>query len=132
MKKFLLVAAMFLTVSVFAQEKKAEWPELKAFHGVMSKSFHPAEENNLKPLKDNATELATKAKALQISVVPQGYNAELAKPILKRLVKQTKVVEKAVKKGKDDATLKAEITKAHDIFHELVEKCRPGAEDHNH
>lgn len=133
MKKLFFIASMlFISAFAFAQEKKAEWPELKAFHVVMSKTFHPTEENSFKPLKENINDLVAKAKALQISAVPEGYKAEVAKPILKRLVKQVKVVEKAVRKNKDNATLKAEMTKAHDVFHELVEKCRPGAEDHEH
>jgi hypothetical protein len=109
----------------FAQPK-ANWKEMKDFHAVMSKTFHPAEEKNFQPLKDNADSLVIVAKAWQSSTVPEGYNASITKPLLESLVKQTKTVQKSVKKNKSDDELMKDITKAHDIFHEITEKCREG------
>jgi len=49
MKKLLVFAfAAMLGFSANAQE--ASWKQMEDFHGVMSKTFHPAEEGNLKPL----------------------------------------------------------------------------------
>lgn len=122
MKPVLVFLSFFLTVSVMAQSKS--WKEMHDFHGVMSATFHPAEENDLKPVKDNAASLTAKAKIWAASAVPQGYNATTAKPILKKLVAKCGELEAAVKAGKADADLKKLITEAHDIFHEIMEKCR--------
>jgi hypothetical protein len=123
MKKiFFSLACYLLTTVAFSQ--KAEWKEMNDFHKVMGGTFHPAEENKLQPLKDNATELVLKAKTWQSSAVPAGFNAAATKPILKKLVKQCKGIEKSVKKNKSDADLKSMITAAHDTFHEIMEKCR--------
>jgi hypothetical protein len=122
MKPVLVLLSFFLTVSVMAQSKS--WKEMHDFHGVMSATFHPAEENDLKPVKDNAASLTAKAKIWAASAVPQGYNATTAKPILKKLVAKCGELEAAVKAGKADADLKKLITEAHDIFHEIMEKCR--------
>ncbi len=125
MKRFLFVLTVLLVANAgFAQQKKATWKEMHDFHAVMSKTFHPAEEDNLQPLRDSAALLVTRAKAWQSSAVPEGYKADVTKPILKDLVKQCTTIQKAVKKGKADAELKVLITKAHDIFHEIMEKCR--------
>lgn len=125
MKRFLFVLTVLLVANTgFAQQKKATWKEMHDFHGVMSKTFHPAEENNFKPLRDSAAVLATRAKAWQSSTVPEGYKADVTRPILKTLVKQCNNIQKAVKKGKSDAELKTMITQAHDTFHEIMEKCR--------
>lgn len=114
---------VFAVVTAHAQTK-ANWKEMHDFHGVMSKTFHPAEENNLKPLKENSGELLSLAKAWQHSKVPQGYNQQITAPILDKLVRQFEKIGEAVKTGKPDADLKKMITDAHDIFHELMEKCR--------
>ncbi len=119
----ILALAALITMTAVAQ-KKADWKQMHDFHGVMSKTFHPAEEGNLQPTKDSAAVLLTKAKAWQASAVPAGYNGAVVKPILKRLVAQCAAVGKAVKAKKDDETLIALMTKAHDIFHEIMEKCR--------
>ena len=102
---------------------------MKDFYAVMSKIFHPAEDNNLQPTKNNAAELLTIAKAWQKSTAPAGYSGKVAKPILKQLVKDCEEVKKAVAANKTDTELKQLITKAHDTFHELTEKCKPGEEE---
>lgn len=104
--------------------KKAQWKEMMDFHEVMSTSFHPAEEGNLAPLREKAGLLVERAEAWKKSAVPAGYKPDQTADVLKRLVKQCKVVKKAVKKGKSDAELTTLITTAHDIFHEIMEKCR--------
>jgi len=118
-----IFAAVFLLFSsaVFAQ--KAEWKEMHNFHGIMSVTFHPSEENNLQPLRDSVAVLVTKAKAWQSSTVPQGYNAAATAPILKKLVKQCQELQRAVAANKPDEALKKQIAAAHDTFHEIMEKC---------
>jgi hypothetical protein len=125
MKKIVLfVAAAFVSLASFAQQ--ADWKQMHDFHGVMSKTFHPAEEGNLKPLKENIAELVAKAKTWQSSDVPKGYDAAVAKPILKTLVANCQTVEAAIKAKKSDKELTTLITKTHDTFHEIMEKCKAG------
>ena len=107
----------------FAQQK-ATWQEMYDFHDVMSLTFHSAETGQLQPLREKAGLLYEKAKAWKASAVPKGYNAVQTADTLKRLVKQCKAIKKAVKAQKSDAELTAMITTAHDIFHEIMEKCR--------
>ena len=126
--KSLFILIALITATSISYSQTPEWKEMKDFHAVMSKTFHPAEENNLQPTKDNAAELLTIAKAWQNSTAPAGYNATIAKPLLKQLVKDCKEVKKAVAANKTDAELKQLITKAHETFHELTEKCKPGEE----
>lgn len=123
---FALAILLFAPQSAQAQSaaKKAVWQEMHDFHDVMSTSFHPAEEKNFAPLKEKSGMLVERAKAWQASAVPAGYKPEITKEVLKRLVKQCKKVDKMVRKGKPDAELFAGINTAHDIFHEIMEKCR--------
>ena len=70
MKKLLVwCAALIIGVAASAQDKKQDWKEMHSFHGVMSKTFHPAEEGNVAPLKENATALVQKAKEWQVRLL---------------------------------------------------------------
>lgn len=123
------VIMLFISTSLMAQEKK-DWKEMHLFHAVMGKTFHSAEEGKLQPLKDSSNALVTRAQAWQKSKVPNGYNATVTAPILKKLVAKCTEVQNAVAAKKDDKTLTQLITEAHDIFHEIMEKCRK--EDNHH
>lgn len=119
---FIMIAISLATLSVYSQE--AKWQQMEDFHAVMSVTFHPADDGNLEPLKEKSGNLLANAKAWQKAAVPQGFNAVVTKPILKRLVKQCNSINKAVAAGKSDAELKKMIIEAHEIFHEIKEKCR--------
>ena len=121
---FFAVAFLIQTTAFGQTAKRANWKEMHDYHEVMSVTFHSAEEGNLAPLREKSGMLLERAEAWKKSAVPAGYKPEVTKAVLKRLVKQCKVVNKAVKKGKSDAELTKMITKTHDIFHEIMEKCR--------
>ncbi len=118
-----LLSLLFCSNGISAQEKE-NWKEMHSFHSVMGKTFHPAEEGNLKPLKDSANTLLQKAISWQSSTPPKGYDAKITAPILKQLTSKCTEIKKAVSAKKNDATLTKLITEAHDIFHEIMEKCR--------
>lgn len=123
---FALATILFAPQNIQAQTtaKKATWKEMHDFHEVMSVSFHSAEDKNLAPLKEKSGQLVERAKAWQASAVPAGYKPDVTAEVLKRLVKQCKKVDKMVRKGKSDEELFTGINAAHDIFHEIMEKCR--------
>ncbi|MBL7724451.1 MAG: hypothetical protein JNK27_09890 [Chitinophagaceae bacterium] len=126
MKKIVLFvsvfATMFLAKSVQAQEK-AKWNEKDAFHEVMSKTFHPAEEGKLEPIRARSGEMLTKAIAWKNSDAPQGYNKAAIQKNLNKLVKGVKKLDKLVKKNASDTDLKGQLTELHTLFHEITEKC---------
>ena len=68
----LALLLLFASITAFAQNK-TEWKELSAFHGVMSQTFHPAEEGDLKPIRERSGELVEKAKAWKASAIPADY-----------------------------------------------------------
>lgn len=50
--------------------------------------------------------------------------------MLKALVAKCEEIQKAVKAKADDKKLTTLITEAHDVFHQIAEKCREGSNDH--
>ncbi|MDI1353595.1 MAG: hypothetical protein PSX36_01665 [bacterium] len=124
LKKIAFAVIALLLFQHANAQKKAQWKELSDFHNVMSKTFHPAEEGNLQPLKDNSADLLAKARIWQISVYPAGYKVDETKIVLAELTSKCDEVNRAVIAKKSDAELKKLITEAHDVFHQVAEKCR--------
>lgn len=120
-----VVSAILFMNPVNAQQK-AKWQELDAFHEVMSKTFHPAEEGKLEPIRSRSAEMLERAIAWKNSTAPEGYDKTAVLENLKKLVKGAKEINKMVKKNASDNELKEELTELHDVFHEIVEKCEKG------
>jgi hypothetical protein len=132
MKKTVVLAfAMIaLSFSSLAQtSEKAGWKEMDEFHSVMAATFHPAEDGNLQPIRTRSGEMVTKATAWKNAEVPAGYNKKAAASSLKKLVKGAKELDKMVKANAADKELVGKLSALHDVFHEIMEKCRKG--DHH-
>ena len=128
----ILLVTMVSAMVSFGQAKKPEWKEQKDYHTVMAATFHPAEEGNFAPLKAKSAELAKKATAWSKSVYPAGYDKAAIAPLLKKLVAESKLLDKKVKAGASNKDLNKLITALHDRFHEITEKCNAGDEHEGH
>ena len=124
MLAFAAAAALFFNPA--QAQKKAKWAEMDAFHEVMSKTFHPAEEGKLDPIRKRSQEMLDKAIAWKNSTAPEGYNQDAVKNTLKKLVRGAKELNKMVQKNETDEELKKELSELHDVFHEIMEKCEKG------
>jgi hypothetical protein len=122
MKRVVSAAMMSLLFTAFAAA--GEWKEMEAFHMVMAETFHPTEEGNLQPLRDNAGDLAAKARTWRDSKVPAGYDGEKTAKALNGLVARCEKLEAAVKAKQSDAELTKLITEAHDAFHAIIGECK--------
>ena len=125
MKKFNLVLLITVLFSLnISAQTQTVWPEMKEFHGVMSATFHPAEDGNLQPLKEKAESLYEVSKKWMASAIPSSFKAEETKVALKKLNHQCQDILAKVKENASDEKLKAMITEAHEIFHNIVGECR--------
>lgn len=132
MKKCTLFIALLLfgltSVKLQAQEK-AKWTEMDSFHVVMAKTFHPAEEGKMEPIRSRSGEMVTKAVAWQESTAPEGYDKDAVKESLKDLVEGAREIDKLVKEKATDELIKTKLSALHDVFHQIMEKCQK--EDHH-
>ena len=119
-----IMLAMIPAISFAQTAKPAPWAEAKAFHSLMSKTFHPSEEGNFAPLKEKADSLLIAAKAWQASKIPDNYKPEETKLTLDKLVQQCTLISGAVAAKAADEKLKVLIADAHDIFHKIVGECK--------
>jgi hypothetical protein len=129
-----IATTLVLTFAFLSGYAQDNWPELKAFHTVMSQTFHPSEEGNLKPIKERCGEMVEKAEALQKSKIPSEYNTEKIKPVVDNLVTSSKELQTMIKKKEKDEAISKKLTALHDTFHEIVGLCKKddGYHDHNH
>ena len=118
-----LVATGLISSGPCRAQQKAKWNELDAFHEVMSKTFHPAEEGKLEPIRSRSHEMLEKALAWKNSTAPAGYDKNGVIKNLKKLVNRAREVNELVKKNAADDAIKKELSELHDVFHEIVEKC---------
>ncbi len=124
LKMVVLVSALSVGVRAVAETKPGSWAELKAYHSVMSTTFHPAEEGKLEPIKTRSAELAAAAKAWLKSTPPAEFNKPAILAKLKLLDVESAALDKLIKGGKaTDAEITATLTKVHDRFHEIVGAC---------
>lgn len=124
---FVAVALMSIaSISTFAQGKNA-WPELSAFHNVMSQTFHTAEEGDLKPIRERSGEMVETAKAWKASVIPADYkNVKGIEESLNALVEGSTSLDAKIKAGAKDEEITKDLSALHDVFHTIVGLCRPG------
>ena len=126
MKKInlLFFALTMLIGSAFAQTEKAVWSEMKAFHTLMSSTFHPAEEGNFAPLKEKVADLYRASKVWVAAEIPADFKAEETKVTLNKLMIQCHEIWVQVEAKATDDKLKQMITEAHDTFHKVVGECK--------
>lgn len=127
-KSILIVAFFFIGNLAFSQSIFEKWPAIGEFHGVMSQTFHPAEEGNLEPIKTRSAEMLKKAKALLKSDIPDEFRTLKILSAAETIQIQSQYLHKIVKAKGSDALITAKITELHDVFHEIVGLC--GSEKH--
>jgi hypothetical protein len=104
--------------------KMTDWPELKAFHEVMSQTFHPAEKGDFKPIRTRSGEMMKRVKVLIGQPFPEPYRTESMKVVVANLEDQVRKLDEMVKNNAEDKDLMVMLTQAHDSFHKIVGICR--------
>ncbi len=145
MKKVTMIVSILICMLIAVQSTQAQekgkskfdnWPELKTFHGVMSQTFHPSEEGNLKPIKERSGEMAEKADKLAQSKIPSEFDKKEVKEAVNKLAADSKALDALIKKKGSDEEIKKALAALHDTFHLIVERCQKGeehgGEEHHH
>lgn len=114
-----------------ATEEK-EWKQMDDFHMVMAETFHPYKDSaNLEPVKSRANELATSAASWSTAELPKKVDNEDMKAKLEQLKTETSTLASTVTGG-DDKLIGDQLTKVHDLFHEIQEIWYGGGKHEHH
>ena len=131
MKKLILILISIISFQfVQAQSIMEKWPELKAFHSIMSQTFHPSEEGNLQPIKERSKEMMEKAAQLADSKIPLEYKADAIVKAVEQLKSDTKKLHKMIGNKASDKEITAALSALHDVFHQIVGLCKKENEQH--
>jgi hypothetical protein len=121
----LALAADFQPAAMTASAGDSDkWNELSAFHDVMSATFHPMEEGDLKPIRIRADEMAAKAKQWADSTPPKIYAQPEIRANVAKLAQESNALAALVSRKATDAQIKESLSALHDRFHEIVGLCR--------
>jgi hypothetical protein len=130
MKHSIIFGTLTLFLLSFHSEAQSifeKWPALDNYHEVMAATFHPSEQGNLAPLKAQSGELKTLATQLAKSEIPEEFNSPTIMIAVKQLKKDSKAIDKQVKKGTSkDSELTQSMMALHDVFHKIVGLCQDG------
>jgi hypothetical protein len=133
-KVFISSIFFFLGIAISttnAQSKFDSWQALKDFHKVMSQTFHPSEEGNLQPIKTRSGEMVEKAAALKKSTIPTEFDKKEVRAAVKQLAKDSKKLDKMIKKNASDAAITKSLSALHDVFHQIVGLCSNQGHEHH-
>ncbi|MDI1255103.1 MAG: hypothetical protein PSV16_03300 [Flavobacterium sp.] len=123
MKSLLFLFVLLATANVQSQTVFEKWPSIKAFHEVLSATFHSSEKGDLKPIKARYEELALKAENVLKMEIPLEYQTKEILASAEKLQIKTKSLQKKIVTKADDATIIAQLNEIHDTFHEIVGLC---------
>lgn len=118
-----IIAFVFVANAVQAQTAADKWPALKELHGVVSQTFHPAEEGNLQPIKARSEELYNKAAALLKSDIPADYRTNAILASAEKLQIKSKALHKLVVAKAADADITKSLKEVHDVYHDIAGLC---------
>jgi hypothetical protein len=124
-KSLFAFAAFFALNSASAKTITERWPQIKAYHELMTQTYHPAEEGNLEPIRNNAKLLMQKAEALSVETMPEEFRNPKTIETLLSLKKQTQTVNDLVQKEAADDEITKALSMLHETFHKIVGMCQP-------
>ena len=103
------------------------WDEaMDSYHDVMAATFHPAEENNLAPLKERYKELVDQSISWGEVTIPEKHQGKELENRLEELKSQSVALSEMVEGGSSDEDLKEAIIALHDVFHGIMGACKDG------
>lgn len=118
---------------VAAGEETTEFDkQQEAFHTYMAGTFHPAEEDDLAPLREQHADMVAAAETWAATDIPAKYADKNLDQQLDQLVSGAKDISLMVEKGAEDAELKQAIFDLHDVFHGIMGACKDAEEHGKH
>ena len=125
---FVALFLMSLLFTSFISKKQLLvdiWEDLERFHQAIALTFHPAEDGDFEPVKNDSKELVEAAEKLSSSKLPSYFdkNENLKNElytILEKLVIQTKDLDRLVEeKTATDQELLAQLNALHTTYHHI-------------
>ncbi|MFN3754358.1 hypothetical protein [Flavobacterium sp.] len=123
--KSLFAFATFFTFNTSSGHSITDiWPQIKAYHEIMSKTFLSSAEGNLIPIKTYSELLLEKAEALSVENMPETFRSPKLIESLVILKKETKTVNELVQQKASDDEISIALGKLNQTFHKIAGMCQ--------
>lgn len=102
------------------------WKEMNAFHQILGATWHPAQKNDLIPLRVRAKELKTLADAWAASkppMMPAACVSDSTKATITKIARDARGIVALLAAEADDAYLAGTLKGIHDSFERVASQC---------
>lgn len=123
LKSIIVLILLLSMTTISAQPNSKKWKQLVEFNDLLKKTFAPCEEGDFSQIKIYSQDLVAKSEALDISTMPKEINAVYIQETLKRLIKQTKIVNELVNCNAPKAEILMPFQDLYDLYNRLVLLC---------
>lgn len=100
------------------------WAEMDAFGELMAKTFPPAEQGDLAPIRERSAELAEKAKQWLDSKPPKACSSPKLRTQLVSLSNESKVLSASIAKGATEEQIKTALAPLQKRYQDIAGACR--------
>ena len=104
------------------------WKEMNSFHRVMAATWHPAQKNDLAPIRAQAKALLAASDTWAASTppaMPASCGAKETRAAATKVATEAKALVALIDSGADDVRVKSALKRVHDAF-EVAEKACGG------
>lgn len=120
---FIALASFSLTANSQANKTMNSWAELNNFHKVMSETYQPSKDGNLKAIKAEYKQLMELAVALHQSKAPSGIDAAKMSDATTRLAVACKELFGLIELNESDESITKKLGETNTIFTEIARMC---------
>ena len=121
-KSLFAFATFFSVNSASALPFDLKWPQIKAYHEIISKTYN-RKEVNLKSIKSNSKILLERADNLCVESMPEEFRNPKTIETLLTLKKNTGLVHELVESKASDVEIKTAFGALHETFHKIISLC---------
>lgn len=123
-KSLFAFTAFFALQSVSAKSVTNRWPQIKAYHEVMTSSSKACKEGDYKTVKNNTQKLTDAAAALSVENMPDEFRTPKTIETLLLLKKKTVAIQELGTQMTSNHDLKNAIRELEQTFKLLVKMCQ--------
>ncbi|MGQ0767310.1 MAG: hypothetical protein ACT4OZ_16805 [Gemmatimonadota bacterium] len=105
------------------KHQASPWAEMNNFHSVLRDTWHPARQNDLRPLRTKSSELAGTARAWAASTPPAACSNEKLRSTVFAISSEALAIGNLVLSEAPDAELLKALTALHDKFAVVEKGC---------
>ena len=130
---FIALASFSLTANSQANKTMNSWAELNNFHKVLTETYQPSKDGNLKAIIAEYKHQMELAVALHQSIAPAGFDAAKMSDVTTRLAVACKELFGLIELNESDESITKKLGETNSFFTEIARMCESNdVKGHDH